>query len=180
MVARDVDSGMSAQALEIAEAKDRFEKSLAVSIACMAVVLAVISDHADDAKTEAILSTNEAANAWSYFQAKSTKQHVTESDLHLLDVLEVEDEAGIRGKLGADVERYEQEKNTIKLEAEQLAEQAARARSVDDRAGQGALFLQLAIVLASVAMLARWSKLWIVSVLVALVGAGVGLSSWLM
>jgi uncharacterized small protein (DUF1192 family) len=171
---------MSAQAPEIPDAKDRFEKSLAVSIACMAVVLAIISDQADAAKTEAILSTNEAANAWSYFQAKSTKQHVTESDLYLLGVLEADGEAGLRAKLGAEVERYEAEKNTIKLEAEQLTAQATHARSVDDRAGQGALFLQLAIVLASVAMLARWSKLWILSLLVGLVGAGVGLSSWLM
>ena len=171
---------MSASAPEFPEAKDRFEKSLAVSIACMAVVLAVISDHGDGAKTEAILSTNEASNAWSYFQAKSTKQHVTESDLHLLDVLEVSDEAGVRAKLGADVERYEQEKNAIKAEAEQLTAQAVHARAVDDRAGQGALFLQLAIVLASVAILARWSKLWFFSLLVAVVGTGIGLSSWLL
>jgi hypothetical protein len=171
---------MPAQAPEIPAAKDRFEKTVAVSIACMAVVLAFIGDHADDAKTAAILSTNEASNAWSYFQAKSTKQHVTESDLHLLDVLDVEGEAGIRAKLETEIARYDEEKQEVKAKAEQLAEQASHSRSVDERAGQGALFLQLAIVLASVSIFARWTKLWIGSLLVALVGTGIGLSSWLL
>ena len=171
---------MSAPAPEIPEAKDRFEKSLAVSIACMAVMLSFITDHGDDAKTDAILSTNEATNAWSYFQAKSTKQHVTESDLHLLGALELREGTDIVAKLEAELARYEAEKAEIKATAEELAAQASHASAVDERAGQGALFLQLAIVLASVAILARWSKLWVVSLLVALLGTGIGLSSWML
>lgn len=171
---------MPAEVPEIPEAKDRFEKTVAISIACMAVVLAFISDRADDAKTDAILSTTRASNAWSYFQAKSTKQHVTESDLYLLDVLVVEGEAGIRGKLEAELVRYDEEKQEIKATAEQLTAEASHSSSVDQRAGQGALLLQLAIVLASVSIFSRWTKLWIGSLVVALVGTGVGLSSWLM
>jgi hypothetical protein len=171
---------MPAETPEIPAAKDRFEKSVAVSIACMAVVLAFISDQADDAKTDAILNTNEATNAWSFFQAKSTKQHVTESDLHLLDVLALDGEAGVRAKLEAELARYDEEKQEIKAQAEELTEAAKHASFVDERAGQGALFLQLAIVLASGSILARWTKLWVVSLLAAVVGTGVGLSSWLM
>jgi hypothetical protein len=169
---------MSTDSPELPAAKDRFEKTVAVSIACMAVVLSFISDQADDAKTDAILSTNQASNAWSYFQAKSTKQQVIESDLHILGVLDVADTAGVRATLEAELVRYDQEKQEIKDTAEQLSEQASHATSVDERAGQGALFLQLSIVLASVAILARWSKLWAVSLLVAVVGTGIGLSSW--
>lgn len=171
---------MVAETPEIPEAKDRFEKIVAVSIACMAVVLALIGDHADDAKTEAILRTNEAANAWSYFQAKSTRQHVTESNLALLDALASgERELEVRDRLRADADRYEAEKDAIKADAEALALAAGHASEVDDRAGRGALLLQLGIVLASVAILSRWSKLWIVSLLVAFGGAAIGLSSWL-
>jgi hypothetical protein len=166
------------QAPELPEAKDPFEKAVAVSIACMAVVLAFIDDHADDAKTEAILSTNEAANAWSYFQAKSIKQQVSESDLHLLHALAPTNAGDLPAQLEADVGRYASEKDEIKARAEELGELASHAREVDDRAGQGALFLQLAIVLASVSLLARWNKMWIASLLVALGGAAVGLSSW--
>ena len=171
---------MSKDTPEIPSAKDRFEKIVAVSIACMAVLLSIVEERSDSAKTDAILSTNEATNAWSYFQAKSTKQHVTESDLHLLGALELRGESEIVKTLEADSARYEAEKDEIKAKAEQLSEQASHSSAVDERAGQGALFLQLAIVLASVAILARWSKLWIASLLVALLGAGIGLSSWLM
>lgn len=171
---------MTTESPEIPAAKDRFEKIVAVSIACMAVVLSLITDHADDAKTDAILSTNEATNAWSYFQAKSTKQHVTESELHLVGALDRPDEAEMTAKLQAELARYEAEKEEIKAKAEELAAKATRASAVDERAGQGGLFLQLAIVLASIAILARWSKLWWVSLLVAVIGAGIGLSSWML
>jgi hypothetical protein len=171
---------MSTAPPEIPSAKDQFEKIVAVSIACMAVALSIIDDQADAAKTEAILSTNEATNAWSYFQAKSTKQHVTESDLHLLSALELRGEADIKTTLEADVARYDAEKDEIKVEAEQLSEKAKHASAVDERAGEGALFLQLAIVLASVAILSHWSKLWWGSLLVALLGTGIGISSWML
>lgn len=167
---------------ELPEAKDRFERRVAVSIACMAVVLAFISDHADDAKTESILRTNEASNAWAYFQAKSTRQHVSEGDLVMLDALveggAMKRSAELRTRLAGDIARYESERDEIKAEAERLGERARHAGEVDDRAGQGALLIQLGIVLASVSILARWPKLWILSVLVVIVGTGLGLSSW--
>ena len=171
---------MTTEAPEITRAKDQFERSVAVSIASMAVVLAFIGDRADDAKTEALLRTTEATNAWSYFQAKSTKQHVTESALDQLEVLEPNGSEAARAKLKADVARYEHEKNEIREKAEALAGQASEARLVDERAGQGGLLLQLAIVLASVSILARWTKLWMLSLMVAVIGASVGISSWLM
>lgn len=171
---------MTTEVPEIPEAKDRFERTVAVSIASMAMVLAFISDRADDAKTEAILHTTEATNSWSYFQAKSTKQHVTESTQQLLEVLEPGTNEAARAKLQADVTRYEQEKDAIREKAEALTERASEAAMVEDRAGQGGLWLQLAIVLASVSILARWSKLWMVSLAVAVIGAGIGISSWLL
>lgn len=165
---------------ELPEAKDRFERSVAVSIACMAVVLAFISDHADDAKTESILRTNEASNAWAYFQAKSTRQHVSESELVLLEHVgaPTPELVELRTRLAGDISRYEAERDAIKADAERLGQLARHAGEVDDRAGQGALWIQLGIVLASVSILARWPKLWILSLLVVLVGTGLGLSSW--
>lgn len=59
-----------AEAPEIPEANDPFEKQVAVTIACLAVVLAFIGNKGDNAKTDAIIKTNEASNQWGYFQAK--------------------------------------------------------------------------------------------------------------
>ena len=53
-----------AEAPEIPEAKNPFERMVAVSIATMAVCLSVINIHGDNAKTDAIIKTNEASNKW--------------------------------------------------------------------------------------------------------------------
>ncbi len=44
-----------AEAPEIPEAKDPFEKRVAVTIAVLAVVLAVVGNKGDNAKTDAII-----------------------------------------------------------------------------------------------------------------------------
>ena len=45
--------------ITIPEAKDAFEKQVAVTIASLAVVLAVIGNKGDNAKTDAIIKTND-------------------------------------------------------------------------------------------------------------------------
>jgi len=47
---------------EIPEAKDPFEKRVAVTIAILAVALAFIGNKGDNARTDAIIKTNEASN----------------------------------------------------------------------------------------------------------------------
>ena len=42
---------------EIPEAKDRFEKTVAITIAVVAVILSWMSNRGDDAKTSAIIKT---------------------------------------------------------------------------------------------------------------------------
>jgi hypothetical protein len=47
---------------EIPEANDPFSKQVAITIALLAVVLALIENKGDNAKTDAIIKTSEAAN----------------------------------------------------------------------------------------------------------------------
>ena len=55
---------------EIPEANDPFSKQVAITIALLAVVLAVIENKGDNAKTDAIIKTSEASNRWGYYQSK--------------------------------------------------------------------------------------------------------------
>lgn len=57
---------------EIPEAKDPFDKRVALSIAIIAICLSFVANLGDNAKTSAILKTSEASDQWNYFQAKST------------------------------------------------------------------------------------------------------------
>jgi Domain of unknown function (DUF4337) len=172
-----------AEAAEIPEAKDPFEKAVAVSIAIMAVVLSVIANRGDDAKTDAIIKTNEAANKWGYFQAKSIKQHVYDTTLKSLSVLNAAsaDQAKLgelSSKLNEELKRYDQEKGAIKTEAEHLETEAKQQLSINNRSDFGALLLQIAIVMASIAILSRWKSLWVGGIILGLAGAGVGLSAF--
>lgn len=172
-----------AEATEIPEAKDPFERMVAVSIAAMAVCLSVINTHGDNAKTDAIIKTNEASNKWGYFQSKSIKEHIGESQSAMLGILnesavQADQRTILSAKLDADIKRYSKEKADIKSEAEDLGKEAGRSQQINDRSDHGALFLQIAIVVASVSLLSRWKPLWFAGLILGAIGAVVGLSAY--
>lgn len=53
-----------AEQAEIPEVDSPFGKRVAVTIAIVAVVMAIISNRGDDAKTDALLKTTQSANKW--------------------------------------------------------------------------------------------------------------------
>jgi hypothetical protein len=110
-------------------------------------------------KNNAAIRKTEAANQWSYFQAKSTKQSLAE---FARDLAPEDKKAGYLGK----IERYEKEKNEIKVGAEKLeAEAATWDKSSDEqmhqhhRWAQATTVLQVSIALAAIALLTR--KKWL-------------------
>jgi hypothetical protein len=121
-------------------------------------------------KNNAAIRKTEAANQWSYFQAKSTKQSLAE---FARDLAPEDKKAGYQGK----IERYEKEKNEIKVGAEKLeAEAATWDKSSDEqmhqhhRWAQATTVLQVAIALAAIALLTR--KKWLEYGMFAVAGVG--------
>jgi len=121
-------------------------------------------------KNNAAIKKTEASNQWNYFQSKSTKQSLAE----LARDLSPEDKkAGYQAK----VDRYEKEKNEIKVIAEKLeAESAVWDKSSDEqihqhhRWAQATTVLQVAIALAAIALLTR--KKWLEYGMFAVAGVG--------
>jgi hypothetical protein len=170
---------------EIPEARDRFEKSVAVTIAVVAVLLSWISNRGDDAKTSAIIKTNEASNKWGHFQSKSIKERIVEATLELASNMTDTAAGGAApsppiANLRNEVERYQTEKAAIEKEAEELRTDAEREMRINDRCGTGSLILQVAIVVGSVAILARSKLLWIGGTVLGAVGSVIGISSLFM
>ena len=169
---------------EIPESKDPYEKQVAITIAMLAVILSLVSNFGDNAKTEAIIKTNEATNKWGYFQSKSIKEHLTSSESEILTLLSANgDKVAIDKaleRLHADKERYGKEKGEIKGEAEQLIKDASTDQRINDRCDLSSLFLQFAIILCSVAILSRWKILWGLGLATGLGGAVVGVTAWLL
>ncbi|ABM38077.1 DUF4337 domain-containing protein [Polaromonas naphthalenivorans] len=110
-------------------------------------------------KNNAAIKKTEAANQWSYFQSKSTKQSLAE---FARDLAPEDKKVGYQGK----IDRYESEKNEIKTGAEKLeAESLVWDKSSDEqlhqhhRWAQATTVLQVSIALAAIALLTR--KKWL-------------------
>ncbi|MBD9393688.1 DUF4337 domain-containing protein [Acidovorax sp. ACV01] len=125
-------------------------------------------------KNDAAIKKTEASNQWNYFQSKSTKQSLAEL---ARDLAPDERKAGYQTK----VERYETEKNEIKVVAEKLEADAHEFDRKSEaqmhqhhRWAQATTALQVAIALAAIALLTR--KKWLEYGMygVAALGLGVG------
>ena len=130
-------------------------------------------------KNNAAIKKTEAANQWSYFQSKSTKQSLAE---FARDLAPEDKRVAYQGK----IDRYEKEKNEIKLGAEKLeTESTTWDKSSDEqmhqhhRWAQATTVLQVSIALAAIALLTR--KKWLEYAMFALAGVGIVLGglAWL-
>ena len=164
--------------LEIPEAKRPFEKRVAITIAVLAAALSFIGNVGDNAKTDAIIKTNEASNAWGYYQAKSIKERICGSEMDTLGILFAGGDRNALDEktksLREDIARYQKESSEIKSDAEKLTQEAAHCSKVNDRCDQSSLILQLAIILCSVAILSEWRALWLTGIAAGAVGVILG------
>lgn len=172
-----------AEAPEIPEAKDPFEKRAALTISIVAICLTFIGNLGDNAKTEAIIRTNQSSDQWGYFQAKGIKGQMAAMQASLLASLSgpnmTEEARADVARLKKEAERYEQEKGDIKKEAERLHHEATHDSAINDRCDNSSLFLQLSVVFCSVSILARSHKLWYLGILLGAVGAAIGVTAFL-
>jgi hypothetical protein len=173
-----------AEAPEIPEATDPFEKRVAISIAVLAVILSLAGNLGDNAKTDSILKTNEASNQWGYFQAKSIKGQLAEMQATLLAEAAGAPPTEARTKeiqrLRAEGERYDTEKAEIQKTAKALQDEAKHDSDINNRCDLASLMLQIAVVICSVAILSRWHAFWIAGIALGLAGAVATVTAFLM
>ena len=110
-------------------------------------------------KNSAAIKKTEASNQWSYFQAKSTKQALAEL---ARDLAADDSKAAYQVK----IDRYEKEKNEIKIVADKLESEATEWDNQSDeqmhqhhRWAQSTTVLQVAIALAAIALMTK--KKWL-------------------
>ena len=160
---------------------DGFAARVAVLIAVLATLGTLFaflgtSSHNDASlhKTQAAMEKTSAANAWSHYQAKSSRQNLAElaATLPGVDGARYRDEA----------ERYREEKDVIRKEAERWeaasGESNRRSEEALHRQRQWAaasVAQQIAISLAAVALLARRTWLLTLTGAVAAFGLTLGL-----
>ena len=120
-----------------------------------------------------ILAQNQASDGWAYYQAKSLKQNTYKVQIDHMKMnpsLDAEQKAKLIDKYQKTVDRYEEEQKEISEKAK--ASETARDRFlVLYGSFAGALtYLQIAILLSSLAALVKQIYFWYVSIGVGAVG----------
>ena len=160
---------------------DRFSGRIAVMTAILATVGALMSyqggatqANASLYKNNAAIKKTEASNQWNYYQAKSSKQNLSELGLTLTNAPDKQD------FYRQEIARYKKEKDEIKVVAEKLEaeskawdDQSEEQMHVHHRWAQATTALQISIALSAIALLTR--RDWLVWGVYAVAGLGAAL-----
>ena len=137
-------------------------------------------------KNQSVLKKTEASNQWNYYQAKSSKQNLAELAVALAP-------PGKQDFYQKEVERYKQEKEVIRKDAEALEAKVKEYDKQSDEANAKSAekihphhrwelamtVFQIAISLASITILTRKRWLFITSGLAGVAGLGLAAAAWL-
>jgi len=164
----------------------REDNSLApvsVTMAIIAVLVAVVSLLGHRSHTEEILMEARATDQWAYYQAKNIRRHNYEMGIDLLALGEFKD----KEQAGKDLEKYREEAEKankdqaeIQERATDLEKESARAQHKADRFDLGEVFLEVALVISSLALLTRNRFYWYLGMVSSLAGLGVAVTGLLL
>jgi len=163
------------------EKKEPWLNYLALTTVIFAVCATLSTLKGGGYSTRSVMAQSQASDQWSYFQAKSIKGYVYDLQKEKFEMelktakgasapLKAEYEKRIAG-YGEKVARYEKEKEDIRKKAEALEKERDDAKLHSAAFGLAAMFLQIAILLSSIAALMKKKLFWFIG----MAGGGFGL-----
>lgn len=156
---------------------------ISVTMAILAVCVAVVSLLGHRSHTEELLMQNRATDQWAYYQAKNIRLHNYDMGLDMLPLIEFKDkvQAGkVQEKYQAQVNRYTKEQAEIEEQAKDFEGESARAQRKADRFDLGEVFLEIALVISSLALLSRKQIFWFLGMISGVAGLAVAVTGYLM
>jgi hypothetical protein len=156
---------------------------ISVTMAILAVCVAVVSLLGHRSHTEELLSQNRATDQWSYYQAKNIRRHNYEMGVDLLSMMEFKDKAQadkVREKYQKEADRYTKEQAEIEEQAKDLEKESALNQRKADRFDLGEVFVEIALVISSLALLSRKRLYWYFGIVSGLAGLGVAATGFLL
>jgi hypothetical protein len=167
---------------ELQERRDKaFSRRVALTTAVYAVMLAIASLGGSNAMKHMLLAQQQASDQWSFYQARSIREHLYRSQ-KLTTELALAEPSALRGperakyealaKRFADEEkRYNAEKREVEQDARKLEAARDRYTTRDPYFEFAEVLLQIAIVTASVSILATSRAMFGFSLVLAVGGA---------
>ena len=163
--------------------KEPWLNYLALTTVILAVCATLSTFKGGGYSTRTVINQSMAANQWSYYQAKSIKGYLYEIQKQNLE-LSIKEKAGkvdptvlssYQASLADDtsqIARYNQEKAQIRTDAKKFEDIRDHAQRHSQIYGMAVIFLQIAILLSSIAALLKKKMVWLLGLAVGLVGIG--------
>lgn len=166
---------------ELEEARGKaFTRRVALTTAIFAVILAITSLGGSNAMKEMLLAQQQASNMWAYYQAKVIREHLYQSQVFLLEAMS----GGGEGKnpdgrqkmnaaaqhLREEAQRFRVEKQDIEKEAKHLEAERDLNQKKDPYFDYAEVLLQIAIVLASIAIISASPGMYYFAIASAVLG----------
>jgi hypothetical protein len=146
---------------------------VSLTMAILAVLVAVVSLLGHRAHTEEVLLQSKASDQWAYYQAKNIRAHNDRLFAALTAVANsnnLEALAKVREDYLKESERYQEDQNEIQKEARALEGEVATERRRADRYDLGEVFLEIGLVVTSITLLSGRRIFWHAGLLTGAVG----------
>jgi len=146
---------------------------VSLSMAILAVLVAVVSLLGHRAHTEEVLLQAKASDQWAYYQAKNIRGHNDKLFAALTAVVSgsnPEALAKVREDFQQESDRYQEEQNEIQKEARALEAEVATERRRADRYDLGEVFLEIGLVVTSITLLSGRRVFWHAGLLMGVIG----------
>ncbi|MBI3720304.1 MAG: DUF4337 domain-containing protein [Sphingobacteriales bacterium] len=159
--------------------KNKINSMVAVVVAITATFMALCN-----VKDGNIVQAMEEAqahsiDAWSYYQAKSTKQSITENSLEILKAGNNTANESVIKKYEASITRYETEKEEIKKQAEGYSKQYEDLNLFDDQFDMTEALLTIAIAMLGISSLTQKKWLLYFATAVSITGIILGITAFM-
>jgi DNA repair ATPase RecN len=163
------------------ETKEKWLNYLALTTVILAVCATLSTFKGGGYSTRSVLAQSQAANQWAYYQAKSIKGYLYEIQKEALELENKKDKVKGSTALARDYEKkievYSQKLKKYDVEKAEISKEAKRWEAVRDDAqlnsqifGKAVIFLQIAILLSSIAALLKKKYVWFLGLGTGVVG----------
>ncbi|MGA8500929.1 MAG: DUF4337 domain-containing protein [Candidatus Sulfotelmatobacter sp.] len=154
--------------------EDRSLAAVSLTMAVLAVCVAVVSLLGHRAHTEEVVLQAKSSDQWAYYQAKNIREHEDELFGDLSAVVASNDAtamAKFREKAGQEADRYKHDKEEIQADARKLEQEVATERNRADLFDLAEVFLEIGLVVTSITLLSGRRIFWHVGIVLSVVGA---------
>ena len=152
------------------EKKEPWLNYLALTTVIFAVCATLATFKGGGYSTRSVLSQAQASDQWAYYQAKSIRRYESEIARDLFANMKNE---ALSEQYVKNAEKYRKDDEEIQKEAKALEDESHFRGRQALRLHFGEVFLEVAIVFASLAILSKRSGIWYAAIALALVGVGI-------